>query len=319
MTGWLLASETRTCQSACKWTPILHLKSQRNWCNKRRQYVSNTPSFGTRKDRRETPLSSNSSSVDRNPNEGVGCTHRRLRCLECQNRCVLDVAARSTRWTSALWRTPPVPTAALPASELWPEAYRLAQGRHYLCPSSWLLLNRMAVEAHHWSQPHTTCILERQEGNDGETAHRTSRCRMLQDVSQSIVWWPGVMADIRDMVEHCVQCAQEACPWRKLLMTTVLPEYPWQVVGSDLLLVEDHFSRYSEVVRMKTTTSLAIVTALKAIFACHGTPERARSDNGPQYASEQIRHFSESYELSHITSSPQNTDSIQFTSDCGKK
>ena len=46
-------------------------------------------------------------------------------------------------------------------------------------------------------------------------------------------------------------------------MTTKLPEYPWQVLATDLfelkgdhyLLISDYFSRYLEVVRLATTTS----------------------------------------------------------------
>ncbi len=70
-------------------------------------------------------------------------------------------------------------------------------------------------------------------------------------------------------------------------MTTPLPDYPWQVLGSDLFqvradhLVVDYFSRYPEVVKLTSTISAAIITALKAIFSRHGIPEVLRSDNGP--------------------------------------
>ena len=93
------------------------------------------------------------------------------------------------------------------------------------------------------------------------------------------------------------------------MISTPLPEYPWQVVGSDLfhhkgttyLLVVDYFSRYPEISKLSTTTSQGIINALRPIFARHGVPEILRSDNGPQYASQEI---SVAYGFQKITSSP---------------
>jgi hypothetical protein len=63
------------------------------------------------------------------------------------------------------------------------------------------------------------------------------------------------------------------------------------VIGTDLfelkgvtyLLVVDYFSRYPEIAKFTSTTSLAVINVLKSIFARHGIPEVIRSDNGPQY------------------------------------
>lgn len=95
-------------------------------------------------------------------------------------------------------------------------------------------------------------------------------------------------------------------------MPTPFPDYPWQVVGSDLfelkgeqyLVIVDYFSRFPEVIKMTTTTSAAIITALKSIFSRYGIPEVLRSDNGSQYASREFATFAESYGFRHTTSSP---------------
>jgi len=95
-------------------------------------------------------------------------------------------------------------------------------------------------------------------------------------------------------------------------MTSQLPEYPWQVVGTDLfeidgthyLLTVDYFSRYPEVNKLTSTTSATVIAALKSIFSRHGIPEIVRSDNGPQYSSREFAKFASSYEFNHITSSP---------------
>ena len=126
------------------------------------------------------------------------------------------------------------------------------------------------------------------------------------------VWWPGIMSQMREFVENCRTCASSASPRRDPLLPTSLPDYPWQVVGTDLfefkcvhyLLVVDYFSRYPEVVQLRSTTSGAVISHLKGVFARHGIPEVVRSDNGPQYASKEFSEFAQSYGFQHITSSP---------------
>ena len=85
-------------------------------------------------------------------------------------------------------------------------------------------------------------------------------------------------------------------------MTSPLPDYPWQVIGTDLfelkgityLLVMDYFSRYPET-KLNSTTSLAVINVLKSIFARHVIPEVIQSDSGQQYASQDFAQFVKSY------------------------
>ena len=148
-------------------------------------------------------------------------------------------------------------------------------------------------------------VLERiHEGHQG-----ISRCQMLTKAS---VWWPGISSAVQEMIQQCQVCARDAEPTQKLLIPRPLPDYPWQVVGSDLfelhgiqyLLVVDHFSSYPEVVGLSYTPSNAVISALRPMFARHGIPEVLRSDNGPQYASEEFEKFANTYEFSHNTTSP---------------
>ena len=55
---------------------------------------------------------------------------------------------------------------------------------------------------------------------------------------------------------------------------------------------------------MSSTTSVCTIAALKNAFSRHGIPEVVRSDNGPQYSSQEFAAFSEAYSFKHITSSP---------------
>lgn len=65
--------------------------------------------------------------------------------------------------------------------------------------------------------------------------------------------------------------------------------------GEHYLLVVDYFSRFQEIAKLTSTTSAAVITSLKSIFARHGIPEVIRSDNGPQYSAQEFLMFAKSY------------------------
>jgi len=55
---------------------------------------------------------------------------------------------------------------------------------------------------------------------------------------------------------------------------------------------------------LTTTTSAAIISALKATFLRHGIPDSLATDNGPQFASAEFSQFAQSYNFIYQTSSP---------------
>ena len=151
-------------------------------------------------------------------------------------------------------------------------------------------------------QPETLKKLH--DGHQGLT-----RCRLRAKMA---VWWPGLSKQLTDFVRKCPECTKESKAGKEPLIPTPLPEYPWQQVatdlfslnGSDYLVAVDYFSRYPEVIQLRSTVSQAIINALKTIFARHGIPETLRSDNGPQFASKEFADFAKNYQFRHITSSP---------------
>ena len=52
--------------------------------------------------------------------------------------------------------------------------------------------------------------------------------------------------------------------------------------AKDLLHTTTDGSKFPEVIKVKSTTSSAIIGAMKPVFARHGIPETLISDNGPQ-------------------------------------
>ena len=142
------------------------------------------------------------------------------------------------------------------------------------------------------------------EGHQG-----IERCRLRINSS---VWWPGVNQSIAEKVQRCAICAKDNQPTREPLLTTPLPDFPWQMIATDLfelsgkhyLLVVDYFSRYPEITHLTSTTSAAVITSLQVSICTARIPERVRSDNGPQYASQEFSTFADSYGFQHTTSSP---------------
>ncbi|CAB4040675.1 Transposon Tf2-8 poly [Paramuricea clavata] len=81
------------------------------------------------------------------------------------------------------------------------------------------------------------------------------------------------------------------------------PKYPFEKVT--YLLVVDYYSRYVEVVALhKSTSPSKIIQALKTVFARHGIPDEVRSDNGPQYHSDEFAQFAKEWGFKHSISSP---------------
>ncbi|XP_037515497.1 uncharacterized protein K02A2.6-like [Rhipicephalus sanguineus] len=131
-------------------------------------------------------------------------------------------------------------------------------------------------------------------------------------LARESVWWPGISADIASLVTNCEQCASTRVNLAEPLVSTALPGRPWEFLGMDLfhlngqtfLLVVDYYSRFPEVVTLRSTTARAVIDALKSIFARHGIPQDVRSDNGPPFSSQEFAAFAASYGFNHATSSP---------------
>ncbi len=56
------------------------------------------------------------------------------------------------------------------------------------------------------------------------------KCRARVSTS---VWWPGVTSQMAQIVQQCTECAKNSTLPKEPLIVSKLPEYPWQIVGTD--------------------------------------------------------------------------------------
>ena len=130
--------------------------------------------------------------------------------------------------------------------------------------------------------------------------------------ARDIVYWSHMNFEIKEAISKCEACQAYASNNRNMpLQTPQLPKRPWEKVGIDItlkgkdyLLAVDYFSDYFEVDPLKSTTTSAIVKALKRHSSTHGIPDEIISDNGPQLLSEKFAKFASDWEFIHTTSSP---------------
>ncbi len=93
-----------------------------------------------------------------------------------------------------------------------------------------------------------------------------------------------------------------------------LPDGPWQDLAVDLLgplpskhsilVVVDYYSRFYEYDILTSTTSSNVTDSLEGIFSRHGLPITLKSDNGPQFRSDEFKDFCEENGIKHLKTTP---------------
>ena len=115
------------------------------------------------------------------------------------------------------------------------------------------------------------------------------------------------------MVEKCTHCIiHRKSPNREPIISSPLPSRPWERIAADFcdfkganyLVVVDYYSRYIEIIQMKSTSTSATTKCLMMLYARHGLPSEIVTDNGPQFRSEEFKAFNAKYDIIHTTSSP---------------
>ena len=128
--------------------------------------------------------------------------------------------------------------------------------------------------------------------------------------ARELVFWPGMTADIKQVVQACDACrTYETANQKESLMPHDVPERPWEKIGvdlfecdgSDYLINVDYFSTFWEIDKLSETTSKAIIGKLKNHFARYGVPNTLVSDNAQNLVSEKFEKFLKNWDVQHYT------------------
>ena len=75
------------------------------------------------------------------------------------------------------------------------------------------------------------------------------------------------------------------------------------------MITVDAFSRHFEIDLLPSTKSIIVIRRLKVHFSRFGIPEQLKTDNGPQFTSDEFSKFAKEWHSNHGTSSPNHQSS----------
>ena len=154
----------------------------------------------------------------------------------------------------------------------------------------------------------------------------------MKMLARSYIWWPNLNTQIETTCRTCSSCGKFANsqpkvsdhPWTK-------PTGPWQRVHVDYagpflghmwLVLQDAYSKWPEVIKMRDTKARATIRALEAIFARTGYPCVLVSDNGNNFKNEEMRQFTRLNKVKHVlvpTYSPKSNGLVERFNSSWKK
>ncbi|XP_043205454.1 uncharacterized protein K02A2.6-like [Amphibalanus amphitrite] len=146
-----------------------------------------------------------------------------------------------------------------------------------------------------------------------------SGCTKMKQLARRFVWWPGLDAELEALARGCPACeSKRAAPPHAERHPWEPAQGPWQRVHADFagplkgtwfLVMVDSFSKWAEMIPMKTTTSERTVAVMRTVFARLGLPLVLVTDNGPQFTSQEFAQFASSNGIRHVRVAPHHPSS----------
>ena len=135
---------------------------------------------------------------------------------------------------------------------------------------------------------------------------------------RSKLWWPGLDADVEEMVKRCSVCLSvnpEGGEKLEPLRITPFPERPFSTVhidlfgplpsGETILGIIDEYSKWPELYVLKGgVCTQDVVGALDKLFARFGYVDQVVSDNGPQFRSWKFDNYMQAKGIKHHLVTP---------------
>ncbi|XP_045188468.2 uncharacterized protein K02A2.6-like [Mercenaria mercenaria] len=132
-------------------------------------------------------------------------------------------------------------------------------------------------------------------------------CKM-KALARSYLWWNNIDSDIERTVKGCATCMSvQNSPATAPLHPLKWATRPWQRIHIDyaefkqqiFLVVTASYSKWLEVIPMKSTTSEKTIEKLRGLFSTWGLPEELVSDNDPRFTSAEFHMFMKNNGIRH--------------------
>ncbi|XP_063545731.1 uncharacterized protein K02A2.6-like [Cydia strobilella] len=136
--------------------------------------------------------------------------------------------------------------------------------------------------------------------------------------ARAYVYWPGMDADITEIVERCEPCQLTRNNPPATFREWPMPEKAWQRLHIDFagpfmnktfLILVDAYSKWPEIEVMSSMSSAQVIQSLRKIFAEQGLPDLLVSDNGTAFVSDEFETFLKRNSIQHVTSPPYHANS----------
>ena len=134
--------------------------------------------------------------------------------------------------------------------------------------------------------------------------------------ARECVFWPGMSAEIKDLASTCDASQSFGRVQQKESLMPIEAKSPWKIIGVDLFTLNDkeylltihYFSGFWEVDKLSSTTTETVVKKLKVHFSSYGVPCTLISDNGPQFAFQELYEFAVEWDFEHCPSAPTHSN-----------
>ena len=138
----------------------------------------------------------------------------------------------------------------------------------------------------------------------------------MKALARSYIWWPGMDAEIDNLVKACSVCQQSrpapavaplhSWEWPSELWSRLHLDFAGPFMGHMFLILMDAHSKWLDVHLMQSITSANTIEKLRMVFATHGLPRKVVTDNG---SSLEFRTFMSKNGITHVTTAPYHPSS----------
>jgi hypothetical protein len=131
-------------------------------------------------------------------------------------------------------------------------------------------------------------------------------------LAKTLYYWKNMTKEIEQLIDGCEKCQVHARFQRKESLRQTIAEGPMHMNSADLaqygnktyLVHSDRYSNFLWIYQLKTTTTKSVIDALWHTFYLMGFPDRLRTDNGPQFISQEFINKCDEFNIEQEWSDP---------------